>query len=122
MYPPTASPYSCRRPKPPLMPSWHLETNGQETGRGVESERQTENLDRWGYPYVFDDFRFHMTLTGRIDAGRRSAIVALLQTRFNAIDGAHVLRVGQLALLRQDGRGPFRIVREAALTALHPGQ
>jgi len=86
------------------------------------SERQTENLDRWGYPYVFDDFRFHMTLTGRIDAGRRSAIVALLQTRFNAIDGAHVLRVGQLALLRQDGRGPFRIVREAALTALHPGQ
>ena len=28
--------------------------------------RQREHLDRWGYPYVMDDFRFHMTLTGRV--------------------------------------------------------
>ena len=26
--------------------------------------RQCDYLDRWGYPYVFDMFRFHMTLTG----------------------------------------------------------
>lgn len=25
-------------------------------------------LQRWGYPYVFDKFRFHMTLTGRAGA------------------------------------------------------
>ena len=24
---------------------------------------QTAHLDRWGYPYVFEEFRFHMTLT-----------------------------------------------------------
>jgi putative phosphonate metabolism protein len=24
---------------------------------------QRRNLEQWGYPYVFDDFRFHMTLT-----------------------------------------------------------
>ena len=28
--------------------------------------RQVEQLDRFGYPYVRDDFRFHMTLTGRL--------------------------------------------------------
>lgn len=28
---------------------------------------QRGNLDRWGYPYVFDDFRFHMTLTGPVE-------------------------------------------------------
>src|SRR5262249_15418366 len=28
------------------------------------SNRQIEYLDRWGYPYVFEEFRFHMTLTG----------------------------------------------------------
>jgi putative phosphonate metabolism protein len=87
------------------------------------SDRQTDNLDRWGHPYVFEDFRFHMTLTGRIDAGRRSAILALLQARFNAIDDAHVLSVDRLALLRQDARAlPFRIVRAAALTPLPSGQ
>ena len=29
--------------------------------------RQCEYLDLWGYPYVMEEFRFHMTLTGRLD-------------------------------------------------------
>jgi hypothetical protein len=32
------------------------------------TERQEGNLIRWGYPYVLDDFRFHFTLTGKLDA------------------------------------------------------
>jgi putative phosphonate metabolism protein len=31
------------------------------------SARQQELLERWGYPYVLDEFRFHMTLSGRLD-------------------------------------------------------
>lgn len=30
------------------------------------SPRQLEHLIKWGYPYVLDQFQFHMTLTGRI--------------------------------------------------------
>lgn len=30
------------------------------------SLRQERYLRWWGYPYVFEDFRFHMTLTGRL--------------------------------------------------------
>ena len=30
------------------------------------TEAQQANLERWGYPYVFDEFRFHMTLTGSL--------------------------------------------------------
>tara|TARA_R110002020_G_scaffold34066_29_gene103836 strand:- start:1231 stop:1938 length:708 start_codon:yes stop_codon:yes gene_type:complete len=30
------------------------------------SSAQLRNLMRWGYPYVFDSFRFHMTLTTRL--------------------------------------------------------
>ncbi len=30
------------------------------------SERQREQLARFGYPYVLDDFSFHMTLTERL--------------------------------------------------------
>lgn len=32
------------------------------------SPRQEDHLMRWGYPYVMDEFRFHLTLTGRLDA------------------------------------------------------
>jgi hypothetical protein len=31
------------------------------------SPRQQELLQRWGYPYVLDEFRFHMTLSGRLE-------------------------------------------------------
>lgn len=27
---------------------------------------QDAHLQRWGYPYVFDEFRFHLTLTGKL--------------------------------------------------------
>jgi hypothetical protein len=33
------------------------------------TERQETNLMTWGYPYVDADFHFHLTLSGRIDAG-----------------------------------------------------
>ena len=33
------------------------------------SGRQEANLERWGYPYVMDDFRFHLTLTGALEEG-----------------------------------------------------
>ncbi len=46
--------------------------------------RQRDYLDRWGYPYVFEEFRFHMTLTGRLPAERREPVVAMLRERFAA--------------------------------------
>ena len=33
---------------------------------------QQANLKRWGYPYVFEDFRFHLTLTGPLEPGDRA--------------------------------------------------
>lgn len=32
------------------------------------SPDEFRNLLQWGYPYVFESFRFHMTLTGRVSA------------------------------------------------------
>ena len=83
------------------------------------SERQIENLDRWGYPYVFDDFRFHMTLTGPVEAGRIGAVVTILQARFNRINGGNSLPIAQLALMRQDAEAaPFRVVCQAEVSIL----
>src|SRR6201992_672293 len=44
--------------------------------------RQRDYLDRWGYPYVMEEFRFHMTLTGRLPDERREAVLAELRRRF----------------------------------------
>jgi putative phosphonate metabolism protein len=63
--------------------------------------RQCDHLDRWGYPYVMEEFRFHMTLTGRLTAERREPIVAMLRDRFSVIGGED-LAIDRLALFRQD--------------------
>ena len=37
------------------------------------SPEEFRNLLQWGYPYVFESFRFHMTLTGRVADARPAA-------------------------------------------------
>lgn len=78
-------------------------------------ERQRDYLDRWGYPYVMEEFRFHMTLTGRLDAERRGPILEMLRDRFAALK-LDTLTIDRIALFRQgDATAKFRIVAEWAL-------
>jgi len=37
--------------------------------------RQRELLTEWGYPYVFEEFRFHMTLSDSLDDARERALL-----------------------------------------------
>jgi len=72
--------------------------------------RQCNHLDRWGYPYVMEDFRFHMTFTGRLDAVRREAVLATLRQRFSEI-GIERLAIDRIVLFRQDDASSrFRII------------
>jgi hypothetical protein len=81
------------------------------------SMRELQNLDRWGYPYVFEDFRFHMTLTGPIDASRRDGIVSTLSTRLVGATNAGELVIDRIALVRQDSaEARFRVVHDAVLS------
>lgn len=48
--------------------------------------RQRALLHEWGYPYVLDEFRFHMTLSDALDpAPVREAIVSLWRARSEAL-------------------------------------
>jgi putative phosphonate metabolism protein len=72
--------------------------------------RQREHLARWGYPYVMEDFRFHMTLTGRLPAERREPILQMLRNSFSAID-LKTLAIDRIAVFRQhDVNCRFRFV------------
>jgi putative phosphonate metabolism protein len=79
--------------------------------------RQREYLDRWGYPYVMEEFRFHMTLTGRLDAARRGPILKMLRERFSTI-GLERLAIDRIALFRQDdARSRFHVLKDWTLRA-----
>jgi putative phosphonate metabolism protein len=72
--------------------------------------RQIELLDRWGYPYVLAEFRFHMTLTGRLPADERATWQATLAAAFAPLADEPV-EVDAVSLLRQDDRGSrFRVM------------
>jgi hypothetical protein len=81
------------------------------------SPRQIELLDRWGYPYVFSEFRFHMTLTGRLPPDQQARWQAALAAAFAPLADTAV-DIDAVSLLRQDDRvAQFRVVAREPLRA-----
>lgn len=78
-------------------------TNADRERRNVSTltDRQISYMDRWGYPYVFDEFRFHMTLAGSLPADRLEPVTSILRQRFAGLE-LKSEPVDRLALLRQD--------------------
>lgn len=77
---------------------------------------EMQNLERWGYPYVFGDFRFHITLTGAIAADRRAAVHRDLLRIFAETCRSQSIAVDRIALLRQDDeQARFRVICQAKL-------
>lgn len=74
------------------------------------SERQQANLSRWGYPYVGQDFRFHMTLTNAIvDEDEAARIEKRLHSQFNPVLETPVV-IDALALFVEPRPGaPFYV-------------
>ena len=93
----------------------------QERARRVASglnHGQIANLDRWGYPYVFSDFRFHMTLTSRVDVERRDDVLNMLQQALSRAAKDRVLAIERISLMRQnDENSSFRVIEQATLRA-----
>jgi len=73
--------------------------------------RQDVLLSRWGYPYVLDEWRFHLTLTGRLhDERERAAVATALQQRFAGVL-EQPLPVNDLCIFRQPAPGrPFNVL------------
>lgn len=78
--------------------------------------RQDALLGRWGYPYVLQEFRFHMTLTGPIpDPATRERVRTALAA-FLAPALHRPLEVGDIALYDQPDRdSPFVLRRRVPL-------
>jgi putative phosphonate metabolism protein len=71
------------------------------------SANQRMNLMNWGYPYVLDDFRFHMTLTGKVPEAKLPVMQTALERFFEPFLN-RPLAIDHLALFVEPVRGaPF---------------
>jgi len=71
-------------------------------------------LTRWGYPYVMQEFRFHVTLTGRLTPEEGAAVQAILAPVLQSLlpDPSHIRH---LALVGEQQNGGFRTLAHHAL-------
>ncbi len=77
------------------------------------SDRQEALLQQWGYPYVMEEFRFHLTLTGRTEQAEavRTALAAHLKPVL-----PRPFHIDSLALMGEDANGRFHLIHRYTLS------
>lgn len=73
--------------------------------------RQLAYIDQWGYPYVMEEWRFHMTLTGSIEQPLRDSVWDHLKSLF-ASHCREPLLVDSICVFEQPGPGELFHVAE----------
>ncbi|MDR5654092.1 DUF1045 domain-containing protein [Ruixingdingia sedimenti] len=79
------------------------------------SPRQRDLLDRWGYPFVMEEFRFHLTLTDALPADTAAAAAPVLAAHFAPVLPAP-FAVEDLCLFGEDDAGRFHLLHRYALS------
>ena len=65
---------------------------------------QEQMLEHWGYPYVMEEFRFHITLTEPLlDDAEREAVMGALKKLVAPLLGQRIA-VRELTILHQEAR------------------
>lgn len=80
------------------------------------SAAQKRNLIIWGYPYVLDEFRFHVTLTGKLDPATADATKAALAPVLAPLLLAP-FRIDDICLYGEDQNSLFHEIDRAPLSA-----
>ena len=79
------------------------------------SPRQRELLDHWGYPYVMEEFRFHLTLTGSLPQDQRAPVMAALKDHLSPVL-PHPFVIEDLCLFGEDADGRFHLLHRIPLS------
>ncbi len=67
---------------------------------GAISPRQVAYALEWGYPYIFEEYDFHITLTGPLQSAVAAPVRAVLAQYFEEVT-AQALPINQLCVCRQ---------------------
>lgn len=79
------------------------------------SPAQDANLLAWGYPFVLDQFRFHITLTGKLPKAELPAAEAALEAHLIPLLPTPLV-IRDIALVGEDDAGRFHMIQRYALT------
>ncbi len=78
------------------------------------SARQDAQMLEWGYPYIFDDYHFHLTLTGRIKPAQAQTVMdGLAPQVMPLLPDPHLMDA--ITIMGQDAQGMFHQVERFAL-------
>jgi len=83
-------------------------------GNGLAAAQEA-NLLQWGYPHVMDQFRFHITLTGRLPKAALPEIQGALDTCLSPLL-PETLTISDIALVGEQDSGKFNLLRRFPLT------
>lgn len=83
--------------------------------------RERELLARWGYPYVFEAFRFHCTLTEPLPPEIARDLFALAEQHFNRVLSEPVLIDHVVLVEEPEPNANFMMVERFRLGASPPG-
>ena len=78
------------------------------------SPRQRELLDQFGYPYVMEEFRFHLTLSGRLTDDQMTMLRPLALAHFDGLKPEPFV-LEDLCLFGEDADGRFHILNRYPL-------
>jgi len=79
------------------------------------SVRQDAQMLNWGYPFIFEDFHFHLTLTGRLPAQEATAVIAALTPCVLPLVPAPLV-IDAITVMGQDSAGMFHQIHRYTLT------
>lgn len=85
----------------------------QEVAKRLEADltdKQVKLLKKWGYPYVMDEYHFHMTLTERLKGKERKRVMAELEGLTKGVLTGKKWIFDAIALVRQKAPdAPFEV-------------
>ena len=82
--------------------------------RNQLTSEQDQNLIKWGYPYIFKDFYFHITLTGKIPEDFRNKVKDEIENFFQPVLQQKI-NLSELALVGEAKDGNFYVIRQMPL-------
>lgn len=87
----------------------------QETAKRLQADltdKQIKMFKKWGYPYVMDEYRFHMTLTDRLKDKERNRVMAALNDLARSALTGKKWTFESIALVRQKAPDePFLVIK-----------
>jgi hypothetical protein len=75
---------------------------------------QDAHLMKWGYPYVFDQFKFHMTLSGNLTRERQNAVQDQAKSVFASVIPSPFV-IDALSLVGERLDGNFELITRQSL-------